>query len=85
MLFLSVDLGGFATPDEPTVFSTDSLRALLRQEQFEIISGTHDELPHSAWRDSSTRIMARKKPQTGLSLDKEAILQAYLARLGERE
>jgi SAM-dependent methyltransferase len=83
MLFLSVDLGGFATPDEPTVFSADSLVALLVQEQFEIIRHTGDEPPHSAWRLCSMRILARKKPQAGPTLDKEEILQAYMARLGE--
>jgi hypothetical protein len=35
--FLSVDLGGEPTPDEPTVFSVESLEALLLQEQFEIM------------------------------------------------
>jgi SAM-dependent methyltransferase len=82
VLFLSVDIGGFATPDEPTVFSTDSLVTLL-QEQFEIVKHTADELPHSGWRPYSVRILARKIPQAGLSLDKAAILQAYMARLGE--
>ena len=83
MLFLSVDLGGFATPDEPTVFSADSLAGLLLREQFEIVRQTGDELPHSAWRLSSMRILARKKPQAGLTLNKQEILQAYMARLGE--
>jgi hypothetical protein len=78
-----VDLGGFATPDEPTVFSADSLVALLVQEQFEIIRHTGDEPPHSGWRLCSMRILARKKPQAGPTLDKEEILQAYMARLGE--
>jgi SAM-dependent methyltransferase len=84
-LFVSVDIGGEPTPDEPTVFSTDSLEALLLQEQFEIISSAGDELPHSAWRHSSMRIMARKKPQKPLTLDKEEILRRYTARLGEHE
>ena len=82
-LFLSVDVGGEPTPDEPTVFSGESLEALLLQEHFEIISSVRDELPHSGWRPSSMRIMARKKPQTGLTLDKEEILRRYTARLGE--
>jgi SAM-dependent methyltransferase len=82
-LFLSVDTGGFATPDEPTVFSADSLATLL-QEHFEIVKGTADELPHSAWRPASVRILARKKPQVGPTLDREEILQAYMARLEDR-
>lgn len=82
-LFVSVDIGGEPTPDEPTVFSADSLEALLLQEEFEIISSIGDEVPHSAWRPSSMRIMAQKKPQNRLTLDKEEILQRYTARLGE--
>ena len=65
------------------MFSGESLEALLLQEHFEIISSVRDELPHSGWRPSSMRIMARKKPQTGLTLDKEEILRRYTARLGE--
>jgi ubiquinone/menaquinone biosynthesis C-methylase UbiE len=82
-LFVSVDVGGEPTPDEPTVFSANSLTALLLQEQFEIISHTTDESPHSAWRQCSLRIMARKKAQTRVLFDKEEILRAYMARLGE--
>ena len=82
-LFLSVDLGGEPTPDEPTVFSSDSLEALLLQERFEIIDSARGELPHSAWRHSSMRIMTRKKPQNALILDKEEILRRYTARLGD--
>jgi len=82
-LFLSVDIGGFPTPDEPTVFSVNSLITLLLQAQFEIVRHTDGELPHSGWRPCSLRLLARKKPQAGLSLDKEEILEAYMARLGE--
>ena len=82
-LFLSVDVGGEPTPDEPTVFSTDSLKALLLQEQFEITSCVRNDVPHSWWRHSSMRIMARKKPQNGPMLDKEEILRGYMARVGE--
>ena len=81
-LFLSVDLGGFATPDEPTVFSAESLGALL-QERFDITRHAGDEEPHSGWRPCSMRILARKKPRAGLTLDKEELLQAYIARLGD--
>jgi SAM-dependent methyltransferase len=82
-LFLSVDVGGVPTPDEPTVFSVDSLLALLRQGAFEIIRHTGDEEPHSSWRPCSTRILARKKSRAGAILEKEEILQAYLGRIGE--
>jgi SAM-dependent methyltransferase len=83
-LFLSVDIGGFPTPDEPTVFSVDSLSALL-QDQFAIVHQTDDHLSHSGWRAGSVRILARKRPQASLALDREKILQAYMARLEQRE
>ena len=82
-LFLSVDIGGFPTPDEPTVFSIDSLLALLKQGQFEVVQHTGDEEPHSSWRPYSMRILARKKPHAGTTLNKDELLQAYLGRIGE--
>lgn len=81
--FLSVDIGGTPTPDEPTVFSADSLEALLLQQQLEIVTCARDEQPHSAWRDSSMRITARKKSPRDLMLDKEQILRRYTERLGD--
>ncbi|HEV8619958.1 MAG TPA: methyltransferase domain-containing protein [Nitrospiraceae bacterium] len=76
LLFLSVDIGGKPTPDEPTVFSEESLSALL-QEQFQVLKFTAGHRPHDEWRDCSVRVLARKKPGATLSLDKEAILRAY--------
>jgi hypothetical protein len=81
-LFVSVDIGGEPTPDEPTVFSVDSLRALLG-EQFEVGILTDKEAPHSEGRICSVRLLARKKPRTGHLLDKEGILRGYMVRLGE--
>jgi SAM-dependent methyltransferase len=83
-LFLSVDIGGFATPDEPTVFSVDNLVALL-EEQFTIVCYTDDHPSHSGWRSESVRMLARKKLQTNNGLDSDHVLQAYIARLEERE
>jgi SAM-dependent methyltransferase len=83
-LFLSVDVGGFPTPDEPTVFSVESLSALL-EDQFAIVRQTDDHLAHSGWRAGSVRIVAQKKRQDSWVLDRDQILQAYIARLEERE
>ena len=58
-LFVSVDIGGSPTPDEPTVFSVDSLRPLLEQE-FKIVRLDDDYPPHSAGRVCSLRVLARK-------------------------
>jgi SAM-dependent methyltransferase len=79
-LFLSVDLGGEPTPDEPTVFSVESLAGLL-QEQFAIVRQTDDHVPHSRGRTGSVRILARKKPRAGVGLDREGVLRAYMAQL----
>src|SRR5262249_5164281 len=46
VLFLSVDIGGEPTPDEPTVFSEGSLSAVVG-EWFEILSQTTKHSPHS--------------------------------------
>jgi SAM-dependent methyltransferase len=83
-LFLSVDIGGFPTPDEPTVFSVASLSALL-EHQFAIVQQTDDHLAHSGWRGNSVRIVARKRRQANEILDPDQILQAYIARLEQRE
>ena len=82
-LFVSVDIGGAPTPDEPTVFSADSLELFCCRSSSRSLILSSDEQPHSAWRPSSTRIMVRKKPQNGMTLDKEEILRRILARLGE--
>jgi ubiquinone/menaquinone biosynthesis C-methylase UbiE len=83
-LFLSVDIGGVPTPDEPTVFSAESL-ALLLQEQFVIVRQTDYPVSHSGWRDGSVRILARKRAPAAVALDREHILQAYMARLEQPE
>jgi SAM-dependent methyltransferase len=83
-LFLSVDIGGFPTPDEPMVFSVESLAALLR-DHFMLIHQTDDHFSHSGWRGGSVRILARKIPQTNALLDREKILRAYMARLEQGE
>jgi SAM-dependent methyltransferase len=83
-LFLSVDIGGFPTPDEPTVFSTESLAALL-EDQFAIVRHTDEHLSHSGWRAGSVRMVARKRLQDNWHLDRDQILQAYIARLEQRE
>jgi SAM-dependent methyltransferase len=84
LLFLSVDIGGVPTPDEPIVFSVESLTALL-QEQFTPVQQTDYHFSHSGWRDGSVRILARKRAQATARLDKEKILQAYMERLDQLE
>ena len=81
-LFISVDIGGAPTPDEPTVFSVGSLRALL-QDEFAIVTLTDNHPPHSVGRTCSLRVVAQKKPRVSRLLDKEKILRVYEARLGQ--
>ena len=79
-VFVSVDIGGEPTPDEPTVFSVDSLRALVG-ERFEVLTFTDGHHPHSAGRAGNVRLMARKVPDRSRPLDRAAVLRAYEARL----
>jgi SAM-dependent methyltransferase len=81
-LFVSVDIGGAPTPDEPTVFSVESLRALLQQD-FEVVRLGDNYAPHSVGRDCSLRVLARRKPRADQSIDRAKILRAYEARLNE--
>jgi ubiquinone/menaquinone biosynthesis C-methylase UbiE len=79
-LFVSVDIGGAPTPDEPTVFSVESLGDLLR-EYFDVVRLADSHPPHSGGRLCSIRVVAQKTPRATRFLDKEKILQAYEARL----
>jgi SAM-dependent methyltransferase len=82
IFYLSVDIGGTPTPDEPTVFSVESLCALL-DEHFNVLSLTDDYAPHNGGRVCSTKVVARKKPGLSQGLDREKILDAY-ERTGDR-
>ena len=81
LVFLSVDIGGLPTPDEPTVFSVESLVA-LRRDRFKIGTQTHEDEPHSEGRRHSVRVLACKQPSATPALDKERLLQAYIERCG---
>jgi SAM-dependent methyltransferase len=85
LLFVSVDLGGSPTADEPTVFTAESLRAFLLHEPFEILTQTSHHPPHSKGRICSVRLVARKQPRDRPALDKDTILRAYVARFTEQE
>jgi SAM-dependent methyltransferase len=83
-LFVSVDIGGVPTPDEPTVFTVESLCALLHK-QFDIVKQSDDNPPHSPGRVRSMRLLARKRCCASPPLDQEKILQAYLDRVAQGE
>lgn len=84
ILFASVDIGGAPTPDEPTVFSVESLRDLLAG-YFDVVTLTDDYAPHSVGRVCSTRVVARKRSGASLPLDKQSILRAYQSQLNSVE
>jgi SAM-dependent methyltransferase len=78
--FLSVDVGGEPTPDEPTVFSEESLLARVN-ECFHIESPVDKSVSHSRNRPLRMQFLARNRKTTSPTrLDKEAILNAYRAR-----
>ena len=78
--FLSVDIGGEPTPDEPTVFSEESLLSLLN-EGFDVTLPLDKKPPHSPNRICRIRLLARnRKAEPTSALDKGGILKAYLAR-----
>jgi ubiquinone/menaquinone biosynthesis C-methylase UbiE len=81
-LFVSVDIGGLPTPDEPTVFSVDSLCQLL-EEDFQVVRRDDNYPPHSVGRTCSLRVLARKRPRANHFIDKAKILLAYEAHLAE--
>jgi SAM-dependent methyltransferase len=83
LFFASVDIGGAPTPDEPTVFSLEGLRALLSQ-QFEVIALVDNYRPHSGARVCSARVVARRKPRADFRLDREKLLRIYESHLPKR-
>jgi SAM-dependent methyltransferase len=79
--FLSVDIGGEPTPDEPTVFSEESLIALLKT-YFDMERLVDKKPPHSSGRTSRIRsLLQKRRGAAAATLDKNAILHAYIARL----
>jgi SAM-dependent methyltransferase len=77
IFFASVDIGGEPTPDEPTVFSVESLRVLL-DKYFDVLTFSDGHRPHDGFRVCSTRVVARKKSRLNQEgLDREMILRAY--------
>lgn len=79
--FLSVDIGGDPTPDEPSPFTEDSLLPLL-EERMEILKRRRDPKPHDEWRDYSVRILARKKGAPDVTLHKTSLLRRYEESIG---
>ena len=79
-LFISVDIGGAPTPDEPSVFPVESLGDLFPQH-FEVVTHAEGYPPHSGGRLGSVRVVAKSKRRASNLLDKAKILQAYEARL----
>jgi SAM-dependent methyltransferase len=79
-LFMSVDIGGEPTPDEPTVFSVDSLRTVLAK-RFEVTRLVESTPGHSGGRLGRVRLVAHRRPGGPQRLDKDRILRAYEARM----
>ena len=75
-LFLSVDLGGEPTPDEPNPFSP-GLVEKLTAGRFEIAARSDGHKPHAGWRDSNSRFLLRRVGNKAPSLDKATVIDAY--------
>ena len=82
MLFLSVDIAGAPTPDEPSPFTRESLSSLL-QDHFEIVSEREGQPPHDEGRDCSIRILAQKKVRATPVLSEKQILEAYETHMSQ--
>ena len=82
LFYLSVDLGGTATPDEPSPFTKDSLSALL-DVNFKTLSVSEGHAPHDQDRDQSIRLLLSKRRHLRSGLNKEQILGAYIASIDE--
>lgn len=81
VFFLSVDIGGDPTPDEPSPFTEESLAALL-EPSFQVFARRQESKPHNQHRSHSIRIVAHKKGQCRATLDRHAILHAYEVAVG---
>jgi SAM-dependent methyltransferase len=81
-LFLSVDLGGMPTPDEPNPFAEGQLEEMI-EGSFEVAARSDGNKPHAGWRDSNSRFLLRRIGRKGPSLDKEAVIAAYERSLEE--
>lgn len=79
-LFLWVDIGGRPTPDEPSPFTRESLMHAL-EDEFEVLWVGDGYKSHSADREYSVRVLARRKQGPRRKLDKQQILRAYEASL----
>jgi SAM-dependent methyltransferase len=82
--FLSVDIGGEPTPDEPTVFSEESLIDLLKR-YFDMETPIDKRPPHSVGRTFRIRGLLRKRRGATAALDKNAIVEAYITRFKKME
>jgi SAM-dependent methyltransferase len=81
-LFLSVDLGGVPTPDEPQAFSKEGLDTLIAQD-FLVVKEEVLPRAHAKWRDGRVRMVARRKSPASVCLDRGAILEKYESLLTE--
>jgi SAM-dependent methyltransferase len=75
-LFLSVDLGGEPTPDEPNPFAPGQVEEMI-DGRFEIVARSDGHKPHAGWRDSNSRFLLRRVGRKSSSLDKAAVIEAY--------
>jgi SAM-dependent methyltransferase len=78
LFYLSVDLGGVATPDEPSPFDKHSLVSVL-QGLFTTLSVSEGHAPHDQDRQQSIRLLLKRIGTPRSGLNKDQILSAYMA------
>jgi SAM-dependent methyltransferase len=82
LLFLSVDMGGAPTPDEPNPFSPGQVEEMVAG-RFEIHARSDSHKPHAGWRDSNSRFLLHRIGEKPPSVDKAAVIEAYERSLDE--
>lgn len=81
-LYISVDLGGQPTPDEPNPFSPGQVEEMI-PGRFEIVVRSDGHRPHARWRDSNSRFLLRRLGARPPSVDKDEVIAAYERSLRE--
>jgi SAM-dependent methyltransferase len=82
LVYISVDLGGTPTPDEPTVFSRESLNELV-EAHLDVVKIEEQPKAHSMHRDAKVEVLGHPATKSQSGLDRDAVLQAYESRVGD--
>ena len=83
MLFVDVDLDGTPTPDEPVVFTPESLQRIVGH-QFDVVRWRDRDRPHSRHSPRRCELLAiHRQDYRAAHFDRRALLRAYLKHCRE--